>query len=453
MQALIATGAAGLYGTDPIDGDRGYMPIGQSAKDMPIWSTEKARAYSLAAYRSNPMARAIIDTYTSFICGDSGIAPQCDDPMVAAVVDAWWHDPRNKLPELQPLLCRDWMLNGELAWELMVGERSGMVRYAPLSPSVITGVELDRGNPLWHKAIHIGQDTTLTIANIDDMTGLRSGQCAFHPSWRALITDRRGSPFLTPVLDDLDAYATVLSNLVDRTSIARYLAFDVTIDGDSAAVDQFVKDRGGVHVPRSGTIEVHNKLVEWKAMNAQSGAYEDTQTALSVMTNIAGGSGLAKTWLSESEGANRATSLSMAEPVRRRVGGVQGQWLQIMTEQARFAVDQAVAAGILPQLVESRDGAGHPIMVTPSSLVRIAGPEIAPANAEITSTVMLNLSTAISSAITGGFMTVAAGAVAVQKAWEQLVGRPFPASLSPKDVKTNPDALAEEAAADNGGSS
>jgi hypothetical protein len=370
--------------------------------------------------------------------------------MVTNVVNAWWHDPRNKLPELQPLLCRDWMMNGELAWELMVGERSGIVRYAPLSPSVITGVELEQGNPLWHKAIHIGQDTTLTIANIDDMTGLRSGQCAFHPSWRALITDRRGSPFLTPILDDLDAYATVLSNLVDRTSIARYMAFDVTIDGDAAAVDQFIKDRGGQHVPRSGTIEVHNKLVDWKPMNVQSGTYEDTHTALGVLTNIAGGSGLAKTWLAESEGANRATSMSMAEPVRRRVGGVQGQWLHIMTEQARFAVDQAVAAGVLPNLVESRDSAGNQIMVAPSSLVRITGPEIAPANAEITSTVMLNLSTAISQAVSGGFMTKEAGAVAIQKAWEQIVGRPFPASMSPADTQNNPDAMAEEA--DNGGS-
>jgi hypothetical protein len=56
-----------------------------------------------------------------------------------------------------------------------------------------------------------------------------------------------------------------------------------------------------------------------------------------VLTNIASGAGLAKTWLAEPEDANRATSLTMAEPVRRRVGGVQKVWLAQQTELVRFA--------------------------------------------------------------------------------------------------------------------
>jgi hypothetical protein len=90
-------------------------------------------------------------------------------------------------------------------------------------------------------------------------------------------------------------------------------------------------------VPPSGSVEVHNDAVTWKPQTVSTGAMEDTAANRSVLTNIASGTGLAKTWLAEPEDANRATSLTMAEPVRRRVGSVQKSWLAQQTELVRFA--------------------------------------------------------------------------------------------------------------------
>lgn len=433
-QELVASGAAGSYGTDPVDGDRGYVQLGQSQVEQPRWTTDKQRAYSIAAYRSNPMARAIIDTYASFSVGDSGVAPLCDDPQVRAVVDEFWTDPRNKIGEHQPLLFRDWMLMGEHIWEYMVGAELGTVRVSPISPSRVLGVDLDRGNPLWFDKLHLSNAGERDVVRVDDFTGLRTGTVGYFPSWRALITDRRGTPFLAPVLDDLDAYAQVLSNLVDRTALARYLALHVVVDGEQTDIDDFVKKRGGYHIPRSGSIEVTNKKFEFKPLDIKSGSFEDTNTALSVLTNVAGGSGLSKTWLAESEGANRATSMTMAEPVRRRIGGVQNEWLSIMGEHCRYVVDQAVAVGRLPRLMPRTDIDGNTVMVSPSSMVRITGPEIAAADATISATVMMNLSTAITQMVDSQVLTREAGAVAVQKAWEMFVGRPFPAALGAKSA-------------------
>lgn len=428
-QELVASGAAGGYGVDPIDGDRGYVKLGTSSRDQPTWTTEKQRAFSLAAYRANPMGRAIVDTYTSFCVGDSGVAPECDDPTVAAVVHEFWHNPRNGIAANAELLFRDWMLMGENIWEYMVGA-SGAVLINPISPSAIEGVTLERGNPLWHDTLVVRGGTTLRVARPDDFTGIRTGNVGYHPSWRAVITDRRGTPFLGPILDDLDAYAAVLSNLVDRTALSRYLAMHVVIDGEQEDVDDYIERRGGLHVPRSGSVEVTNKKVDIRPINLQSGSFEDTNTSLSVLTNVASGSGLAKTWLAESEGANRATSMSMAEPVRRRVGGVQNEWLGILTAHVRYAVDQAVAVGRLPRTIPQRTLDGDTIDVTPAELVRVVGPKIAAADSNTTATVMVNLGTAISSMIDAGVLTKEAGAVAVQAAWAQFVGRPFPASLA-----------------------
>ena len=74
-------------GRDPIDGDAGYKLAGSRGnREVPYWTRERARDYSVTAYRSNPMARAVIDTYVAFCVGDSGVTYQCSNPDVRAVV-------------------------------------------------------------------------------------------------------------------------------------------------------------------------------------------------------------------------------------------------------------------------------------------------------------------------------------------------------------------------------
>lgn len=451
-RAIAMTGAAGGWGVDPIDGDRGWTQLGASRREVPAYTLERARVSSIAAYRSDPMARAIVDTYVSFAVGDSGVSILCTDPLVRSVVDAWWTDPKNNLAALQPAMVRDWMLMGEAAYEYLVGELTGVVRFSPIDPSLILDVELDRGNPLWPKALHFknGTGTAIvkSIAQVNDMSGLRDGEVGFFPGWKALLTDRRGQPFLTPVLDDLDAYGQVMNNLIDRTALARYMVWDVKVDGDQAAVDAFVAARGGTHAPPSGSVEVHNESVTWSPQTAESGAPEDTMTMASILTNVAGGAGLAKTWLADPEGANRATSLSMAEPVRRRVGGLQQAWISgVMTEMARFVVDRAVAAGRLPREVPSTNLQGDPIVVPSSQTVTMQGPEIAAADSQVTAAVFLNLAQALDHMVATGVLSKEASALAAQKAWEQFVGQPFRSDLAVK-IEKDPAGAADDVAAE-----
>lgn len=386
---------------------------------------------------------------TSFVVGDSGVKLQCADPQVLDVVQSWWTDARNRLDDLQTLLCRTWLLEGEQIHEYLVGEMTGTVRFSPIDPRRVKRVELDRGNPLWHKDLILSDgldERALSIAALDDLTELRTGQVGYHPSWRATITDTRGVPFLSPVLDDLDAYATVLSNLIDRTALARYMVWDVTVEGDQDAVDAYVAARGGVSVPRSGTVEVHNSQVKWDTKTAQTGSYEDTNTSKAVLTNVAGGAGLAKTWLADPEDANRATALSMAEPVRRRVGGVQQDWLKIQRAHAQFVVDQAVRVGRLPRLIDVPGQDGQTVRMRPSDMVQVVGPEVAAADAQVTAGVLLNLSTALKQMVEAKVMTTDAAAVAASKAWEQFVGQPMPDRLEIKPGSADDVAAEIEAA-------
>jgi len=131
----------------------------------------------------------------------------------------------------------------------------------------------------------------------------------------------------------------------------------------------------------------------------------------------------------------------MAEPVRRRVAGVQKTWLGYQTELARFAVDRAVAAKRLPAMVEAADPkTGQRYQIPAAQCVTVTGPEIAAADSQITAQVLLNLATGLEKLVADGVMPREAAAVAARKAWEDFVGIPYTADLAGPDA--NPDDLA-----------
>lgn len=445
-QQIAATGASGTWMGDPIDSDGPWRKLGRFNREIPWYTREKAMTMSVAAYRINPMARAIIDTYTSFCVGDKGVRLEVTNPRVAEVAHEFWNDPRNNVAAGQQLGLRSCMLLGETVRELMVGPVSGVVRYAPIDASRVVDVRSTFGHAAWSDELVVrdeGDERTLRIAGIDDITRLRDGQVLHWTPWKSLETDTRSQPFLGPVLDWLANYDTVLSNLIDRTALARYLVWDVTVEGGQAEVDAYVNARGGMHAPRSGAVEVHNQSVTWSAKNADTGAYEDKSAAGSVLTLIAGGAGLAKTWLAEPEDANRATSLTMAEPVRRRVQGVQQVWLEYQAEMTKLAVDRAVAAKRLPALVDATDPTNRVTALLPAAeTVRVTGPEIAAADAEVTAKVLLNLATGLEKMVAAGVLSPEARQLAGQKAWEDYMGVPWRAELGTPDA--NPDDVAAE---------
>lgn len=446
---ISATGAAaGAWAGDSIDEGGPWRPASSAGRrEVPFWTIEKARMYSVAAYRSNPLARTIVDTYVAFGVGDKGVSYQVRNPDVRRIVEEYINDPAVNWLGAHELGMRSQLLFGETVREVMVGTVSGVVRYAPIDPLAISEVGLRGGNPLWPSKLyftHGTHDRELTVVQVNDHTGLREGQVHFWRPFRTLETDVRSSPFLMPVLDQIDSYDTVISNLIDRTALARHLVWDVTIDGDDDAVDAYVDRRGSTRIPKSGSMEVHNKSVDIKPVMAKTGAEEDSVAAKNIMTLVAGGAGLARTWLADPEDSNRATSLTMAEPVRRRVRGVQNLWLACAREELMFVVDRAVAARRIPATVDSTDPqTGRTVQVPASQTVIVTGPEVAAADAEITAQVMLNLATGLDKLVARGLLSPAAAQVAARKAWEDYLGIPYTAELNSSEA--NPDDLADVA--------
>jgi hypothetical protein len=453
-------GGAGLL--DPIDATQpvsqryGYRAVGtgRTNREIPERTRQQAQVDSITSFRTNPMARAMIGTYVAFCVGDSGLTVQCPIPEVAEVVDRFWTDPRNHFVHGQELMFQDWLIWGEQLQEMMTGPISGMVRRCPVDIGRISQVTLKDGNPLWPERVGITQDNTLgellwfDVIDLDDVSGLRQGDAFYWPGFKTLETDTRGAPFLMPVLDWLDSYDMVLSNLIDRTALMRYISFDVTLDGaDQDAVDAWVASRGGRTIPKSGTMEVHNDSVTMKPVTATTGAFEDVKTGQAVMTNMAAGAGLSRVWLAEPEDANRATSLTMAEPVRRRIGSIQRQWCAQIAEMCRFQVDQAVALGQLPAFVELPQADGRVVTVPASQTVEVIGPQIAAADSQMMATVFMQLGQSLALMVQGGIMSPEAAREASRKAWTDYMGTPYRPELD-AGLNSEPGAPLEPAAVD-----
>lgn len=443
---LAVTGAAGGYVTDPVDGDIGFRRAGGGQRAVPEFTTQRARALSVSLYRANPMARAIVDTFTAFCVGDSGVTLECTNPDVERAAALFWGDHRNRLASRQESLLRGNLLLGETVLQMLAGPKPGDVRFAYLDPDAVTGVRNVANNPLWPGAVVLrqvdGTDIELPIVQIDDDTGLRDGRSMFWPLFKALPDDMRGMPFLSDVVDWIEGYDQVLWNLLDRTALQRYLVFDVTVNGTAEDLRRFVEARGSNQPPKSGSLEVHNENVAWDIKTAPVGAAEDTMTAGAFLTNIAAGTGLSKPWLAEAEDANRATSLTMAEPVRRRIGQVQKAWLECQTELVRFAVDRAVAAGRLPAEVPVYAG-GEPTgeRRLAAECVTVSGPEIAAPDALIGAQVFAQLASSLQTLQACGLLSPEAARLAVAHAWENFTGSPWRPELAATDA-TNTDLLA-----------
>ena len=177
IDQVVATGGGlGAYGRDPIDGDIGYKRAGRGNREVPYWTRERARDYSVTAYRSNPMATAIIDTYTAFCVGDSGVSWQATNPQVGEVVREFWDDPANRVGEIQEIELRSQLLLGEKLQELMVGENSGAVRFCPVDPAHIKDIGCRAGNPLWPDLVTLpGIDAV--VINLFERRFLRKIEC------------------------------------------------------------------------------------------------------------------------------------------------------------------------------------------------------------------------------------------------------------------------------------
>ena len=364
--------------------DTEFRRLGAAPRDLFGVTLQKAQDLCVTLYRGNPIANRLIRIYTSFMAG-TGFTVGAANPEVDGVVDEFWMSPRSKMNRHHRGFARDWLLFGEGIHPVSVDE-AGNSTVGFIDPTTVEAIKRSTVNNmiLTDVEVRLGQTAetkTLTIVapNLDpfsESAGLLDGD-AFVWLFDRIGAATRGTPFLLPTLDWLDAYDQVLWEMLERQKAIRAFFWDVEVDGGLTEVEK-AKAAWGLTPPKSGTVRFRTAAMRVKAESPELGAAEDVEAARYHLRHIATGGGVAPHWLSEPEDANRSTAEAMDRPVLRNLIDVQAEWLANITELVQYAVDRKVAAGFLDRVVDEHDEHGQPTGErTPArDLVQVTAPEI-----------------------------------------------------------------------------
>lgn len=145
----------------------GYRNVKETPRDLSAISQEKAIEAAYRLWQTHPLARAIIEIWVDYICGE-GADVVADNPDVQDLLDRFWFDPVNRLGDEEGLgegleeIARELYLFGEqviLTFERtgedvsMIGD--GLVRLGRVDPTQIYSLITDERNRQDVRAIRL----------------------------------------------------------------------------------------------------------------------------------------------------------------------------------------------------------------------------------------------------------------------------------------------------------
>lgn len=368
---------------DPDEKD--WRPLGVSPRDLPKLGHTQAQEVCYELYKSNPLGHRITELTRDFTVGP-GLRWSARNPNVEDVVGDFWDDDENDLDGRLPDFALELGLYGELAPEVFVGGRSGVVKLGYIDPSQIKDVYTVEGNPLVLDYMKIkkkgfgvsGKRLEIVRRRRRKLTG-----DVFFFRVNSVSNATRGWPDLLHIADWLDAYDEFLWEVLERARMLRAFIWDVTVKGaDQTEIENRMRREGAA--PRSGTVRFHNQQEEWDAVAPQTGSFEMAKEGQILLEHIAGGAGFPKTWLASAEDVNRATAREMGTPVERKLVTRQTKFVHAVRNLLRFVLEKAADKGRLKtndrglvQVYDS-DGKETEIWLPPHRLVEIHAPEVSP---------------------------------------------------------------------------
>ena len=365
--------------------DASYRRLGAAPRDLQGTTLIKAMDLSVALYRANPLANRIINIYRSFMSG-TGFDISSTSPQVDAVVADLWKGPRNRLDRNHSNYTRDHLLMGETHLPVAADE-TGNLTVGYIDPVTVEKIHRDPTNNMLLTDIEVRAGLTpvpetlgIVRMNTDPTepdAGLWKGQVC---TWLfdRIAAGTRGTPFLLPVLDWLDAYDQILWELLERQKALRAHFWAVTVQGGDTEVEK-ARALFGTTAPRTGSVRYQTDAMKIDAVTPSLGTSEDVPAAQYQHRHIAAGVGLAPHWLGDPNDTNRSTAESMDVPVLRSLADTQDEWARNTVELAQVAVDAKVRAGMLASVLPVVDETGLQVRGSEKAArehVKVTVPEI-----------------------------------------------------------------------------
>jgi hypothetical protein len=284
------------------------------------------------AYNANPLAFAVIEITTSFVLG-RGVKVVARSSKVQRVLDAFWHDPDNRMESRIYDICTELSLYGEIFIRFFVNAFNGQVKVRMIDPSIIDQIETDPDDVETQLRFHqrpIGPSPTQNVDSINMINpnvirGQNPGDPTMAGKWFAAGTEvvhfainkvsnaKRGKSDLATLLPWLRRYKDWLT---DRVRINKYkgaFLWDVTLTGADAKTVQR-KKMDYSYPPEPGSVIIHNEAEKWGAVEPEINANDAAQDGRAIKLMVAVGATLPEHYLSDGDNNNRATATQMGLP-------------------------------------------------------------------------------------------------------------------------------------------
>ncbi|HET7767542.1 MAG TPA: hypothetical protein VFN74_02135 [Chloroflexota bacterium] len=268
------------------------------------------------AYRYNPLAYAIIEQTTSFVLG-GGAKVVAEDTRVQRVIDSFWHDHENNMPERIYAIQTELSLFGEQFIRFFVDPITARTLIRQMDPLYVTAIEThpeDRE----HSLRYLWAPPSAPLDPVAQVSGWWvPANEVLHVSVNKVAGAIRGRSDLAPVLPWLRRYTEWVDDRVVQNNLKTAFVWDVTLKGAGRSEINAARAASPT-APRRGSVLFHSDTESWQAVRPQIGADDAAADGRAIRLMIATGSMLPEHYLGEGGNANRATAAEMGLPAMKR---------------------------------------------------------------------------------------------------------------------------------------
>lgn len=347
---------------DPLDhhGAFGHISLNRrvTRRDLPPTTQDRMIALSFLAWRTNPMAKRLIEMEVDFTLG-GGLTLTSDDQPTLDVITDFWNNDYNNWPAMIYQRLRDLLIYGEWLQHPLVSE-SGNVLIRDVQPDVIRENLHELGNHSKIDAVvfkkqmfddgHEEENVSVpTIrrrvdAETFELDDAFTGEVFFFGINRS--TDSlRGVGELFPLIDYIDLYDEVLFGRAEKIISMSHVYFDLTLEGmDRQTMEEYVRSETNIP-PLPGSVYAHNPSAKLEQVTPDLNSDDHVEDVRVLKSNIVSGYGWPGTFFDDPGSAGRAVGAEMAEPALKMILSRQKQLRLILEEEMEYVAWVAKTKG------------------------------------------------------------------------------------------------------------
>ena len=327
--------------------DFGYSRLGGLQERIPETTRSKAVNLSRIAAHSNLIIRRILSIADAYVLAE-GFSPKSDNPDIQAVLESFWNHPANQMNELQFRLFRKLLLDGEILLKAEVNDTSGAVTLISKDPLNIQELQFD---PLYLLPTQLSfRDTPEQLEKIiqikldpehpDYLKKVDLEGRYFYFRFDFPVEKHRGIPFLFPIFDWADILDEYGMTEGERAILLRTFLWDVLIQGaDDREIDDFIQKYFS-SPPEGPTVRGHNENVTISVISPDLKAGDFDKVVDVIISLIATGANIPKTWLNATVDVNRATARELDPPTLQFFKMLRRRFRNILSFICRYALEQ-----------------------------------------------------------------------------------------------------------------